>query len=95
MPNSEYNAARDKSFETLKSALIGLLFILLGWLFNSFQNLEQRVFNISTTTMTQANGLQLEDRLNRSMETKFSEMNSRIDLVLRLLQQGSDKNSSR
>lgn len=95
MPNSELNAQNQRSYESLKSALIGLLFILSGWLYNSFQNLEQRVFTISTTTMTQANGLQLEDRLNRSMETKFSEMNSRIDLVLRLLQSGADKNNSR
>lgn len=93
MPNSELNAQRDRSYESLKSALIGLLFILLGWLYNSFQHLEERVFTISTTTMTQAAGLQMEDRLNRSMETKFSEMNSRLDLILRLVQ--SDRGSSK
>lgn len=86
MPNSENN---NKSFETVKSALIGLLFVLLGWQYSSFQKLEDRVFTISTTTMTQASGMQMEDRLNRSMETKFSEMYSRLDLILRLV--SSDK----
>lgn len=93
MPNSDLNAQKDRSYETVKSALIGLLFVLLGWQYNSFQHLEERVFNISTTTMTQAAGMQMEDRLNRSMETKFSEMNSRLDLILRLVQ--SDKGNSR
>jgi len=92
MPNSELNAQKDRNFETVKSALIGLLFVLIGWQFNSFQHLEDRVFNISTTTMTQSAGQLMEDRLNRSMETKFSEMNSRLDMVVRLLQQ-SDKSS--
>lgn len=91
MPNSEINAQRDKSFETVKSALIGILFILLGWMYSSFQKLEERVFTMSTTTMTQAAGMQMEDRLNRSMETKFSEMNSRLDLILRLVQ--NDRNN--
>lgn len=90
MSTSENNA-RDKSFETVKSALIGILFILLGWMYSSFQKLEERVFTMSTTTMTQAAGMQMEDRLNRSMETKFSEMNSRLDLILRLVQ--NDRNS--
>lgn len=80
----------SKSFETIKSALIGLLFVLLGWQYSSFQKLEERVFTISTTTMTQSAGLQMEDRLNRNMETRFSEMYSKLDLILRLVQ--SDKN---
>jgi len=91
MPNSELNASKDKSFETIKSALIGLLFVLLGWQYSSFQKLEDRVFTISTTTMTQDAGRLMEERLNRSMETKFSEMYSRLDLILRLVQQ-NDKN---
>lgn len=90
MPNSDSNnAQRDKSFETVKSALIGLLFVLLGWQYSSFQKLEDRVFTMSTTTMTQSAGLQMEDRLNRNMETRFTEMYSKLDLILRLVQ--SDK----
>lgn len=91
MPNSELNAQRDKSFETVKSALIGILFVLLGWMYSSFQKLEDRVFTISTTTMSQAAGTQMEDRLNRNMEAKFGEMYSRLDLILKLVQ--SDKGS--
>lgn len=90
MPNTELNASKDRSFETIKSALIGLLFVLAGWQYSSFQKLEDRVFTISTTTMTQDAGRQMEDRLNRSMETKFSEMYSRLDLILKLI--SSDKN---
>jgi len=92
MPNSGNDASRERSFETVKSALIGLLFVLLGWQYSSFQKLEERVFTMSTTTMTQAAAVQMEDRLNRSMETKFSEMYSRLDLILRLVQ-SSDKNN--
>ena len=89
MPNSD-NSVR--SFETVKSALIGLLFVLLGWQYSSFQKLEDRVYQMSTTTMTQAAGMQMEDRLNRSMETKFSEMYSRLDLILRLVSNDKAQN---
>jgi len=91
MPNSELNAQREKSYETVKSALIGLLFILCGWCYNSIQKVEERVYTMQATAMTQQSAQQLEERISRSIEVRFADLSNRLDLILKLVQSNNDK----
>jgi len=80
------NEAREKSFETLKSALIGVLFLVVGWIWNGQQKLEERLYQMSATAMTEQKAQSLEDRISRSIEVRFSDLSNRLDLILRLVQ---------
>jgi hypothetical protein len=85
------NNDQSKAYETVKSALIALLFLIAGWSYNSIQKLEERLYTIQSTAMTQASAQQLEDRLSRSIEVRFNDLGNRLDLILQLVR-ASDKN---
>ena len=91
MPNSELNSQRDKSYETVRSALIALLFLIAGWSYNSIQRLEERLYTMQSTAMTQAAASQLEERISRSIETRMADLSTRLDLILKLVQANNDK----
>lgn len=84
------NSQREKSIETLKSALIGLLFLIAGWNYNSMGKLEERLYTMSSNAMTQSNAQQLEERISRSIEVRFSDLSNRLDLILKLVQAQQD-----
>lgn len=86
------NSGRDKAaYETVKSALIALLFLIAGWSWNSIQKLEDRLYLMQSTAMTQASATQLEERISRSIEVRFSDLSSRLDLLLKLVQAQNEK----
>lgn len=89
MNTSESNTA--KAYETVKSALIALLFLIAGWSYNSIQRLEERLYAMQSSTMTQASAQQMEDRISRSIEVRFSDLSSRLDLLLQIVRQNGDK----
>lgn len=92
MPSSaDANSQREKSYETVKSALIALLFLVAGWNYNSTQKLEERLYTMQSTAMTQASASQLEERISRSIEVRFSDLSSRLDLLLKLVQAQNEK----
>lgn len=84
------NNDQSKSYETVKSALIALLFLIAGWSYNSIQRLEERLYAMQSTAMTQASAQQLEDRLSRSIEVRFTDLGNRLDLILQIVR-ASDK----
>jgi len=91
MPNTEYNQQREKSFETLKSALISLLFVIAAWQYNAQQKIEERLYTISSTTMSEAKGAALEERISRNIDSRFSDLSNRLDLILKIIQNSNDK----
>lgn len=91
MPNSDPNAQREKSYESIKSALIALLFLLAGYFYNSINRVEERLYTMQSITMTQASAQSMEDRISRSIEVRFSDLSSRLDLLLKLVQAQNDK----
>lgn len=91
MPNSDPNAQRDKSYESIKSALIALLFLLAGYFYNSINRVEERLYSMQAVTMTQASAQSMEDRISRSIEVRFSDLSSRLDLLLKLVQAQNEK----
>lgn len=85
------NDQREKSYETVKSALIALLFLIAGWSYNSIQRLEERLYTMQATAMTQASAQQLEERISRSIEVRFADLSNRLDLILKLVQANNEK----
>lgn len=88
------NGQKDKAYETVKSALIGILFLIAGWSYNSQTKLEDRLYQMSASVQTEAKAQAMEDRISRSIETRFSDLSTRLDLLLKLVQKirkGSDK----
>lgn len=81
----------SKAYETVKSALIALLFLIAGWSYNSIQKLEERLYTMQATAMTQQSATQLEERISRSIEVRFSDLSSRLDLLLKLVQAQNEK----
>lgn len=91
MADNNNDNSREKAFETLKSALIAILFLIAGWTYNSMNKLEERLFAMSSNSMTQANAQQLEARINQTIQNRFDDVNNRLDLILRLVQQAEKK----
>lgn len=94
MSDSE-NSHREKNFETLKSALIGILFLIVGWIWNGQQRIEDKLYQINATAMTETKAQSLEDRISRSIDVRFSDLSNRLDLILKLVQAQQQKESSR
>lgn len=84
---------KDKTIATLQNALISLLFLICGWLYNSNVKLEERIYSMQTNAMTVTAAQQMEDRIGRNIDTRFGDLSNRLDLILRLIQsqQGSGK----
>lgn len=89
--SDELNQHKDKTFETVKSALIGLLFVLLGWQYSSMSKLEDRVYAIQGSSFTDAKASALEDRISKSIEIRMNDVSNRLDLVLKLVQENNKK----
>lgn len=91
--NSELTSYKNSSFETVKSIAITLLFLICTWLYNSQQRLEDRFYQLSSTAVTDQKAAQLEQRISASIETRFQDLSSRLDLLLKLVsaQQQSQK----
>jgi len=94
MSDSENNH-REKNFETLKSALIGILFLIVGWIWNGQQRIEDKLYQINATAMTETKAQSLEDRISRSIDVRFSDLSNRLDLILKLVQAQQQKENSR
>lgn len=89
------NNHREKNFETLKSALIGILFLIVGWIWNGQQRIEDKLYQINATAMTETKAQSLEDRISRSIDVRFSDLSNRLDLILKLVQAQQQKENSR
>lgn len=86
------SAQRDtKTIETLKSALIGLLFLLMGWIYNSHQKLEERVYNMQSNAMTTQAAEAMENRISKSIDSRFSDLSVRLDLLVKMLERQQNK----
>jgi len=46
---------------------------------------------MQATAMTQQSATQLEERISRSIEVRFSDLSSRLDLLLKLVQAQNEK----
>lgn len=84
------NGQKDKAYETVKSALIGILFLIAGWSYNSQTKLEDRLYQMSASVQTEAKAQAMEDRISRSIETRFSDLSTRLDLLLKLVQKDQE-----
>lgn len=84
---------KDKTIATLQNALISLLFLICGWLYNANQKTEERLYQMQSVAMTTVAAQQLEDRLSRNFELRLSDISNRLDLILKLVQaqNGSSK----
>jgi len=81
---------KDKTIVTLQNALISLLFLLTGWLYNANQKTEERLYQMQSVAMTTVAAQQLEDRLSRNFELRLNDISNRLDLILKLVQQGGN-----
>lgn len=77
---------KDKTIVTLQNALISLLFLIVGWLYNANQKTEERLYQMQSVAMTTVAAQQLEDRLSRNFELRLSDISNRLDLILKLVQ---------
>ena len=90
-PTPPGNDARERSMDMLKNGLIALLFLIAGWNYNAQQKNEERIFTLASSTMTEAKGQQMEDRISRSIETRFNDLSNRLELILKLVQSQQNK----
>lgn len=78
----------------LEKIAIGALFLIVGWMYNAQEKLEDRQFGMQGEMFTENKARVLEDRLNKNIDAKFaesnnrmealrSEMNSKLDLLLK------------
>ncbi len=88
--NDQLASHQKASYETVKSIAITLLFLICGWLYNAQQRTEERIYQLSATALTDQKGQQMEQRISASIETRFADLSSRLDLLLRLVQQGNN-----
>lgn len=93
--NSELAAHKAASFETVKSIAITLLFLICAWLYNAQQRTEERIYQLSATALTDAKGQQMEQRISASIETRFADLSSRLDLLLQIVRQNNGNSDKR
>jgi hypothetical protein len=81
----------DNRYEGLKNVLFGVLFLIAGWQWQEQQKLEERVFTLSATAMTDTKAQALEDRLNKNMDNRFNDLGGRVDFLVQLVKAMSEK----
>lgn len=89
--NNELSAHKTASYETVKSIAITLLFLICGWLYQAQQRTEDRIYQLSSTALTDAKGQQMEQRISASIETRFADLSSRLDLLLQLVRSNNSE----
>lgn len=77
---------KDKTIDVLRNALIGLLYLCVGWMYNANQKLEERVYAMQTSAMTVTAAEQMEARISRNLEIRMADLSNRLDLILKLIQ---------
>lgn len=82
---------KDKTIDTMKNVLQALCLILIGWMYNAHDKLEDRVYSMQASAMTTAAAQQMEDRINRTLEVRISDLVSRLDVLLKLVQTQNKK----
>ncbi|MNF50948.1 hypothetical protein D3C85_173280 [compost metagenome] len=63
----------------LEKIAIGALFLIVGWQYNAQEKLEDRQFSMQGEMFTESKARVLEDRLNKNIDARFAESNTRIE----------------
>jgi predicted Holliday junction resolvase-like endonuclease len=66
----------------LEKVAVGALCLIVTWQYNSINRLEERVFNMQGEMFTEAKAKVLEERITQNMDARFSNMDSKLGLIL-------------
>jgi hypothetical protein len=84
----------------LEKVAISALFLIVSWQYNAQEKLEGRVYDLQAESFTEAKARVLEDRITKGMDglrlhvdnqisSMRTDMNSKLDLLIKMNQQDS------
>lgn len=72
-----------QALDVLNKFLMPFIIVVLGWGYTYMNKLEERVYVLQSTAVTEQKLAQTESRIMNYLDIRLSDLNSKLDLIIK------------